>query len=584
MKNILMLLFFVGYLTAVHSQIPSDIDSLKRALTDAHDITGRIKIYTSLSKKYHSINLYEAKKYATLGLQLSATARTDIYMGDLYRSLGDIAIKEDSMDLGENYYKKAYEYYKTEDEQKDLVMVMNVLGNIQFMRSRYVDAMTWYLDAFEIAKRNDFKIFLAHLYHNIGAVYIDTKSNYDEALKNFSAALDLFEDLGDSANIANVYTSLGETYSLFADTSLAFTYFDKAKDIYIQINNSNGIAQSNIGIAGIMSKNGKYEYSNKLILDAIRLLSFKDKYYTPPPSTQISKCYNDLGANYYLLQDYSSSIDYFKKAYKLGLQNKQISIVSRASEGISQVWESRGNIDSSYHYFRIYKLYSDSLINEENNKKLTMLEAQYKYEQRLNQEKQERQREKIKSRTNYLILALVISGLVMVIAIMILWLKFWRNRMRRAELEQQALKNELETRNKELTTHVMYQLRKNEFILGITKKLRESVYKLRVENRSLVEDIIKDLEHNADDMAWKDFEVRFHRVHVDFNNKLLQKFPDLTANELRLCAFLRLNLNTKEIAAITYQTANSIDTARSRLRQKFGLTKDGNLIGFLMQF
>ena len=68
------------------------------------------------------------------------------------------------------------------------------------------------------------------------------------------------------------------------------------------------------------------------------------------------------------------------------------------------------------------------------------------------------------------------------------------------------------------------------------------------------------------------------------NQKLLEKYPDLTANELRLCAFLKLNMNTKEISAVTYQSTNSIDTARSRLRQKLGIKKDDNLIAFLSQF
>ena len=70
-------------------------------------------------------------------------------------------------------------------------------------------------------------------------------------------------------------------------------------------------------------------------------------------------------------------------------------------------------------------------------------------------------------------------------------------------------------------------------------------------------------------------------MHVDFYKKLGENYPDLSSNEIRLCAYLKLNLGTKDIAAITYQTTNSIDVARHRLRQKLGLKKEESLVAFL---
>ena len=284
------------------------------------------------------------------------------------------------------------------------------------------------------------------------------------------------------------------------------------------------------------------------------------------------------------IKDLTSAYKYYIKAYKIASLNRQSSQIAAASEGISEIWGQKGNIDSSLYYFKIYHNYSDSLTDQENIRKLAMLDAQLKYEQKLNVEEQKRIREEDKERTNYLILSFVISGLVLVIIVMVLLLKLLRTKAKRAAMEHEALKSELEIRNKELTTHVMYQLKKNEFILSISKKLQAGLYKLKPENRGLIEEIIRNLEQDSDESTWDEFEVRFHRVHSDFNKKLLKQFPDLSANELRLCAFLKLNMNTKEIAAITYQSTNSIDTARSRLRQKLGLGKDDNLIGFLNQY
>ena len=69
----------------------------------------------------------------------------------------------------------------------------------------------------------------------------------------------------------------------------------------------------------------------------------------------------------------------------------------------------------------------------------------------------------------------------------------------------------------------------------------------------------------------------------DFYKALNKKFPDLTNNERKLCAFLRLNMSTKEISAITFQSVHSITIARSRLRKKLNIThSDISLTDFLL--
>ena len=81
---------------------------------------------------------------------------------------------------------------------------------------------------------------------------------------------------------------------------------------------------------------------------------------------------------------------------------------------------------------------------------------------------------------------------------------------------------------------------------------------------------------------WKDFEERFREVHKEFYNKVNIQFPNLTENEKKLCALLRLNMTTKEVATITHQNPNTIEVARTRLRKKLGLSnKDISLVSFL---
>ncbi len=127
-------------------------------------------------------------------------------------------------------------------------------------------------------------------------------------------------------------------------------------------------------------------------------------------------------------------------------------------------------------------------------------------------------------------------------------------------------------------------MKKNEFISNIAERLLIHKTKFTKENQSSIRELIGELQRNAETQVWEEFEIRFQQVHNDFYENLNGKFPNLTPNERKLCAFLKLNMSTKEISAITFQTTNSITVARSRLRKKLGIDREENLVAFLNQF
>jgi len=183
-------------------------------------------------------------------------------------------------------------------------------------------------------------------------------------------------------------------------------------------------------------------------------------------------------------------------------------------------------------------------------------------------------------------LIIVGSGLGIIIVLFLYFLQ--HNRFRRKTLEQKAillekekLEQQLEFKNKELTTNVMYLLKKNEFISSISSQLKTAKQDEKDDKKAVIDKIILALDRSISEDNWTDFEVRFQEVHVGFYNKLNNQFPDLTPNELRLCAFLRLNMTSKEIAGITYQSPESLKIARYRLRKKLGWERDENLVAFL---
>ena len=83
---------------------------------------------------------------------------------------------------------------------------------------------------------------------------------------------------------------------------------------------------------------------------------------------------------------------------------------------------------------------------------------------------------------------------------------------------------------------------------------------------------------------WKIFQENFDLIHKQFFRHLREKYPILTATDLKFCAYLRLNLTTKEIAEITGLSVRGVEGARYRLRKKFGLKENDDLVSFLVDF
>ena len=131
----------------------------------------------------------------------------------------------------------------------------------------------------------------------------------------------------------------------------------------------------------------------------------------------------------------------------------------------------------------------------------------------------------------------------------------------------------------------MYLLKKNELITKISEKLIKSQLDFKRENQKVIQEIIIELKSDQNTNTWAEFEAHFTQVHTDFYKKLNDEFPNLSANEKKLCAFLKLNMSTKDIGSITYQSVKSISVARSRLRKKLKIeSEDVNLVNFFANF
>ncbi len=154
------------------------------------------------------------------------------------------------------------------------------------------------------------------------------------------------------------------------------------------------------------------------------------------------------------------------------------------------------------------------------------------------------------------------------------------------ELKEEKIKSELSHVNSQLASSTMNLVVKNEFMENIKEEIRQVKMTDKAEEKQrALEHIIKEIDTTLRVQEdWKQFEHHFDRVHGDFLKRLTHEFKDLTPGEQKLCAFLRINMGTKEVANLMAISLRGVEVARYRLRKKFGLDTSQNLAKFILEY
>jgi len=277
-------------------------------------------------------------------------------------------------------------------------------------------------------------------------------------------------------------------------------------------------------------------------------------------------------------------------------------LISHAYKKLSEMYAFNNDYEKSYSCLLKHKHLQDSLFTSEKERTLAEMEAKFQSEKKdqeivLFKTKVQNQR-----RTNILLIVLIIvfaGGIVLLFSLFRLKSTAFKRQQKLLEQEtvihtqenqiarqeKQILQEQLESKNRELASKALEMIRLNETITEIIEKLEGFNGSANASPGMVksIREIIHDLETQTKQNIWNEFDKIFKNIHSGFYARLLETCPDLTSTEIKTAALLKLNLTTKEIAAITFKSEGGIKTTRYRLRKKLGLSGDDNLVPFLMR-
>jgi tetratricopeptide (TPR) repeat protein len=568
-KNLIFLLFSWTLTLALFSQNIETIDSLEKVLLQTSDHANKFKTLLRLSDEYVNIDITKSLAYSEQASNLAEISGKEKEKLEVSLNLARINYFKSDLTKAMEYAIEAKNKAEELNLDQELAKSLDAIGVIFYDIGNQAKSSENFFASLKIVEKLHDKEGLGAVYCQIGTLYLDQK-DYDKAEDYYLKSFDLAKEINSREGIASNLNNLAKVYTEKQEYDKALKNYEEALRINLETGNIYLAANNYLNIADVYLNNKQYPLAISNVQQAINFFEkLGNKLRLAKSQIMLSNIYLETGQ---LKQSEGLALN----TLKIGEREGYNEIISAASGVLIKLYLSQEDSLKAFRYYILEKQYKDSLFLNEKQKTLTKLELQYQFDKNEQNLKIARQRKNV--------VILIISGFLFFSLIIILLIsKQLRLKAKKLQLEKASHKRELDFKNKEMVLNVMSLMKKNEMLADLSEKL------IKIEKEATspeVKDTIKkvanELQKNQEEEIWKEFSTRFKEVHGMFYDKLLERFPSLSPNELKLCAFLRLNMSSKDIAELTGQRVSSLETARYRLRQKLGIANsDVNLITFL---
>lgn len=344
------------------------------------------------------------------------------------------------------FFEKALQIRESLGDKEGMAASYNNLGIIYRTQGDYYNALDYYHKSIEIKEEIDDKPGLSDSYNNVAIIY-SSQGDYDKALEYHNKSLDIREKLGELRGMATNYNNISIIYLNLEEYETALDYVKKSIEIREKLNDRTGLASSYNNIAEIYlnldNKSNALNFYNKSIEISIGTgLKTLEAYG-----------YIGLAQTYLKYNQNQNAYQYSKKAFLLAQSIGDIRLLQQSTKVFSESSAAAGMYEDAYNQVLKFKSFSDSIVNEENTRRIVGLEYEYKYQRekeraRLEQEKIEALHQMEINREKGIRNSLAVGIAMVLILFSVLLYNFIQKRKINQILAKQ--KSEIENKNTEL--------------------------------------------------------------------------------------------------------------------------------------
>lgn len=585
---------------------------------EINDQAGYAFCLINISSVYTAqLDYQQALEYLNEALKIANKVQKKRLFIFCYQEIGNVYMLQGRSDALD-YLLKALEIGEGLSYQTAILNLSSKIGDYYFFRKNYSEALTYYSRALKISEEVKRKRTICETSLKIGQLYLQQKE-YEKALTYTQQGLALANEVQLLANKKDAYQQLSEIYAGTHRFDMAYRYHTEYKTLNDSIFNEKNV-----------KKIAEIEYNYKLEKEK-QILEIEQKRKNEVQKSIIISLITGL-ILLFLFSAYVFRSNRIKHRINLVLRQQKEEIEKLNEELIASnnaLVVAKKMVEESEEKLKLLiKNSTDILILQNENAQYTFVSnaAQnltgYSMEELLGHTEEmivEEDRELIsqhwqrvinrpdvpdtiqyrhKHKTNGFVwfeavtqnflhhpaIKNVVSNVRDITERKKAEIALQESEAAKAKLlkyEIERINNELEINQKSMTATTLKLIQNSERDAQMINLLSEIEKGCSSEARQKIKILISDHKRFASNSNWNEFEILFEKVHHSFYEKLQTQFPNLTPNERRICAFLKLNMSNKDIAQITFQSEEALKKARLRLRQKLEIDRETNLGAFL---
>jgi len=312
---------------------------------------------------------------------------------------------------------------------------------------------------------------------------------------------------------------------------------------------------------------------------------------------------------------YEEALPYFNTSLRIAIEIDHKEALRDCYMGLSQIFSMDGNFIKAMEYRDLYDAIKDSVYNQDRLKQIVKLQTGYE------NQKKEKEVEllHVKSKNERRILFISFTGLLLVMLLVFYSFREKHISLKRKSLllekemqadklamekteaenrerqtvherlqkerqtikeikriKEEKLQEEIEHKNRTLSLSALQIVSKNEILYNLRNNIEETSRNANEQTDQNLRLLIREIDSNLND-EWENFRIHFEKIHAGFSASLQEKNKELSDNDLRLCAYIKIGLDTKEIARILNLSVNTIQKRKYHLRKKLQLEPEASI-------
>ena len=475
-------------------------------------------------------------------------------------------------------------------QEKDTVQAIQVLldkAELYETTAKYARSYDALWQAMILIDRFDNKNLKSVVYNRLGRIYSYYKRE-EKSLEYLKKALENHKQLVESneidrSELVSYYYSIVSTYRELNQKELGMTYLDSC---YMYFDDSSSLTPR-----PMLDFEKAFFLSDDNIEKSLEIMFDILPWYKENLPSYLVLFYKYLGDIYLNMSDFKNSEKYYLLSLSVSEEyNSHIDFTPLVYQKLADLYVSKKDYQRAFENLEKAKELDAVFFDSRSAENQSHLEIKDSY--RIEKERQEdliqEQRInqlKLNERLNNLQNILLIGSLIVLVLFGFLYVKHLRSKHKaekklinaKKELEIKKAQELLELKNKELATQALQLIEKDEFLRELKSTVRSRGKEMKIND---LNKLLRSVSVN-NSKNWDEFRMRFIEVNKGFYDEIFKRFPNLSQGDQKICALIKLNFSSKEMARLLGISVESVHTNRHRIRKKMNLPRNVNFEEFI---